>query len=275
MKNLLITILFFTCISGYAQPNTFLLPQTHIYFDLGSYKLTAKAKHTIDSLIYADGIQPDQLIRIVGYTDNIGDSIFNLALSRKRSHEVAKYLFALGIDSNQVEEITGKGEIKRPGNATGYPLDRMVGIITDGALKKNQLVRGEGGQLIATIHFKYTTSIFAPSALKLLDTVVAVLKQNPKQLVNIDGFVCCFNYDNLSPTDYHAKQFSRFTDTSRLNGASRLSIKRANIIYAYLKGHGIDSTRVQCHAYGYLKNKVLPNGEYEHGKDRVEIRVLK
>lgn len=275
MKTLLITILTFTCVGGYSQPNTFLLPQTHIYFDLGSYKLSAKAKHTIDSLIYADGIQPDQLIRIVGYADNIGDSVSNLILSKKRSHEVAKYLFALGIDSSQVEEITGKGEIKRPGNTAGYPLDRMVGIITDGALKKNQLVHGEGGQLIATIHFKYTTSIFAPSTLKLLDTVVTVLKQNPKQLVNIDGFVCCFNYDDLSPANYNAKQSSRFTDTSRLNGASRLSIKRANIIYAYLKGHGIDSTRVQCHAYGYLKNKVLPNGGYEHGSDRVEVRVLK
>ncbi len=275
MKNLLITILFFTCISGYAQPNTFLLPQTHIYFDLGSYKLTAKAKHTIDSLIYADGIQPDQLIRIVGYTDNIGDSASNLALSRKRSHEVAKYLFALEIDSSQVEEITGKGEIKRPDNATGYPHDRMAGIITDGALKKNQLVHGEGGQLIATIHFKYTTSIFAPNALKLLDTVVTVLKQNPKQLVNIDGFVCCYNYDNIPSDQYTKTQLSRFTDTSRLNGASRLSIKRANIIYAYLKRHGIDSTRVQCRAYGYLKNKTLPNGITEHGSDRVEVRVLK
>ena len=70
------------------------------------------------------------LVRIVGYTDSVGDEASNDALSLARAVNVGKYLEGKGIAANRIE-VEGRGE-RNPvvGNDKGYgrALNRRVEI---------------------------------------------------------------------------------------------------------------------------------------------------
>ena len=65
---------------------------TSVYFRTDKYDLQEKQKQTIDSLVgFLDGKEINK-IYIKGNTDNDADSLYNIALSKKRATEVQKYL---------------------------------------------------------------------------------------------------------------------------------------------------------------------------------------
>jgi outer membrane protein OmpA-like peptidoglycan-associated protein len=70
------------------------------------------------------------LIRIVGYTDSVGDEAVNDALSLARAVNVGKYLEVRGIDATRIE-VVGRGE-RNPmvsnDKAYGRALNRRVEI---------------------------------------------------------------------------------------------------------------------------------------------------
>lgn len=49
-------------------------------------------------------------LKIVGFTDNVGNSESNLALSKGRANSVVQYLTNRGIDSNRFQLVDGKGD---------------------------------------------------------------------------------------------------------------------------------------------------------------------
>ncbi|MEO8806217.1 MAG: OmpA family protein [Burkholderiaceae bacterium] len=70
------------------------------------------------------------LIRIVGYTDSVGDEAVNDALSLARAASVGKYLESRGISANRIE-VEGRGERKpmvSNDKAYGRALNRRVEI---------------------------------------------------------------------------------------------------------------------------------------------------
>jgi outer membrane protein OmpA-like peptidoglycan-associated protein len=70
-------------------------------------------------------------ITLLGYTDNTGETNYNLNLSLRRTKSVKKYLVSKGINSNRIA-VHGYGE-KRPiaSNRTSYgrSLNRRVEFI--------------------------------------------------------------------------------------------------------------------------------------------------
>ena len=64
-----------------------------ITFPTGSYKLDENSKSLID-LQFADVARgfANARVRIEGNTDNVGDKLKNIELSRKRAESVAQYL---------------------------------------------------------------------------------------------------------------------------------------------------------------------------------------
>lgn len=249
-------------------------PQVHVFFNIGSYDLAPAAKHTLDSLVYADAIPPNRIISVVGYADVLGDEEINKTLSQNRSDAVAAYLSKMGVDSTQIEKISGEGEIVRPEIETGYPKDRRVTIFLGDIRQKDKIEWNEEGTLIGTVYFKYTTVSILPKSGRILDSLVSVLKANPKMKIHVNGYVCCYNYDGLGMKQYNKLRSTRYTDTARINGATRICDKRTQAISAYLIGKGIPAARIKQQSFGYLKNKKLPNGDDVHGHDRVEIRGL-
>ncbi|HEY1031705.1 MAG TPA: OmpA family protein [Flavipsychrobacter sp.] len=274
MRNLLLCLTLLINNLCFAQSGATMPPEVHVFFNVGSYDLTPAAKHTLDSLVYADAIPPNRIISVVGYADVLGDEEINKTLSQNRSDAVAAYLSKMGVDSTQIEKISGEGEIVRPETETGYPKDRRVTIFLGDIRQKDKIEWNEDGTLIGTVYFKYTTVSILPKSGRILDSLGSVLKANPKMKIYVNGYVCCYNYDGLGMKQYNKLRSTRYTDTARINGATRICDKRTQAISAYLIGKGIPAGRIKQQSFGYLKNKKLPNGDDVHGHDRVEIRGI-
>jgi outer membrane protein OmpA-like peptidoglycan-associated protein len=272
MRNLLFCLTILINNLCFAQSAVIMPPQVPVFFNIGSYALTPAAKHTLDSLLYADAIPPNRIISVVGYADVLGDEEINKTLSQNRSNAVAAYLSKMGVDSAQIEKISGEGEIARAETETGYAKDRRVTIFLGDTRQKDKIEWSEDGTLIGTIYFKYKTVSIIPKSGKMLDSLVSVLKANSKMKIHVNGYVCCYNYDGLGMKQYNTLKSTRYTDTARINGATRICDKRTQTISAYLIGKGIPAGRIKQQSFGYLKNKKLPNGDDVHGHDRVEIR---
>lgn len=279
MRKLMCFALLLFTIHSHAQDiivsNLKKMATADVYFSLGSFSLSSAAKHAIDSLIYHDVLAPRRRVGIIGYTDNIGGESSNLDLSKKRAAAVASYLQYMGIDSQYIEQVTGMGEIEREEKAGGYPKDRRVSILPGGFDIPDKVIWTDSGTLIATIKFKYTTTDFLPVSMPLLDTVVNILKRNPRMYVNANGYVCCHQFGcfNCKP---EIIQTSGLTETEyRLRQGDSLSKRRAKAVTAYLTNRGIETNRIKFTGYGYRKNKTSADGKPIHGSDRVEIRAVK
>jgi outer membrane protein OmpA-like peptidoglycan-associated protein len=68
--------------------------------------LLPESSAELDQLVAALKKNPHWTIEIVGYTDNVGDSRLNLALSENRAKVVSSYLTRRGIAD---ERVTSKG----------------------------------------------------------------------------------------------------------------------------------------------------------------------
>jgi outer membrane protein OmpA-like peptidoglycan-associated protein len=105
------------------------LQQVHFLFD--SHELTPSGKRKI--LLAAKDIvtgSPSR-VRILGFSDSLGDSGYNARLSRRRAESVAASLLAAGVPADLVE-IIGHGENDLPEpteDGVAEPLNRCVAIV--------------------------------------------------------------------------------------------------------------------------------------------------
>ena len=81
----------------------------NIYFATGKTRILETSEPALDELYQFLRTRPDQKIRIVGHTDNIGSDRSNQALSEGRCREVKQAMVNRGIKSERIE-IEGRGE---------------------------------------------------------------------------------------------------------------------------------------------------------------------
>ncbi len=82
----------------------------HVYYEYNNYKLSDKAKQTIDSTIYKLlEKHPNIIIEISSHTDSVGSKEYNLNLSQKRAEAVVNHLIEKGIPEDQLR-AKGYGE---------------------------------------------------------------------------------------------------------------------------------------------------------------------
>lgn len=79
-----------------------------LYFDQSKAELRNEVKSALDSVAKFLSDQPQMILRITGYTDNVGDAAKNVILSEYRAKTVANYLMQKGIQTSQILVI-GKG----------------------------------------------------------------------------------------------------------------------------------------------------------------------
>ncbi|WP_215235771.1 OmpA family protein [Dyadobacter linearis] len=83
-------------------------PRT-IYFDKSDYKLRAESKPVLDTLASWLNQNPSGYLKIIGHTDNVGNSKLNLTLSEYRARLAYYFLEQRGADVSRVT-YTGKGD---------------------------------------------------------------------------------------------------------------------------------------------------------------------
>lgn len=79
-----------------------------VYFEFDSKELTVEEKQKLD-LFIQNKILMNSKVQLSGYTDDIGNSIYNLKLSKLRADSVYNYLITNGFDKNKIM-VEGKGE---------------------------------------------------------------------------------------------------------------------------------------------------------------------
>lgn len=81
----------------------------NIFFASGSAELLTESETELNYLLHLLEKNKEIRIRIIGYTDNVGNSRDNLILSERRANSVRSRLIELGVRASRIE-ATGKGE---------------------------------------------------------------------------------------------------------------------------------------------------------------------
>lgn len=102
-----------------------------IRFETGSSKVSGDTKDLIT--IYNLLVQAEQTkVKIIGHTDNVGNSISNLTLSKDRAQSIKEYLINKGISEQRFQLVDGLGDTQPIGNNKtdiGKASNRRVEII--------------------------------------------------------------------------------------------------------------------------------------------------
>ncbi|MFN7175667.1 MAG: OmpA family protein [Thermaurantiacus sp.] len=80
-----------------------------LVFDTDSNRLLPESQQTIDGIAGVMQAYPDVQIRLLGFTDDIGDALENQALSEARARAVKDALVTAGVNSDRIE-VEGRGE---------------------------------------------------------------------------------------------------------------------------------------------------------------------
>jgi outer membrane protein OmpA-like peptidoglycan-associated protein len=101
-----------------------------VHFDSGSAQLTPGGeRRTLDAIARIRSMAPAK-VRVVAFTDRVGDSAYNLVLSKERALSVAAVLERSGLPRAMVE-VVGSGEEGVPvptPDGVPEPLNRSAGI---------------------------------------------------------------------------------------------------------------------------------------------------
>ncbi len=90
-----------------------LADSVNVMFRFNKYDLTNDAKVALDRIIEKAKATPRSQIEVLGYTDDIGPSSYNLTLSRRRAEAVARYLVKSDTPLKNISLI-GLGEEQTP-----------------------------------------------------------------------------------------------------------------------------------------------------------------
>ena len=93
--------------------NYTMVESDNVTFRFNKWELTPEAKAALDLLIQKAAATPRPLIEVLGYTDDIGPSSYNLTLSRRRAEAVARYLVQNNVPLKSIS-LLGLGEEQTP-----------------------------------------------------------------------------------------------------------------------------------------------------------------
>ncbi|MCK5420003.1 MAG: OmpA family protein, partial [Desulfobacterales bacterium] len=90
-----------------SSEDTILLPQpkTIIQFGHNSMRLSDEAREMLDQIVEFSSSNPVSEIIVEGYSDSLGDPIYNKNLSKSRADVIKKYLVDKGIPETKIESF--------------------------------------------------------------------------------------------------------------------------------------------------------------------------
>ena len=251
--------------------------QFHIFFDFNLDELNETSLSRLND--WVKGNQESEVLKIYGFSDEIGSIDYNDDLSLKRAQSVIRNLKNNSIKFADNVEIKAFGKLFRL--SENQDENRKVIIFFEKS-KKHLLIPSEininkeikktvlhqilvdkktkmikvGNRLnIDKLNFYLDSCIFSPESKEGLDELVGFMKTNRNIHIEIQGHNCCLPFD--------------------LND---LSTKRAHAVYAFLKSNGIKKKRLSYKGYGTTRPIFsIPekNEDERSGNRRVDIQILK
>lgn len=110
-----------------------------VEFDYDSMRLSEDAREILDRIVKFSLANPVSKIVVEGYTDSLGDYLYNKDLSKSRADVIKEYLVGGGISETKIETVGRGPENPIADNKTseGRKLNRRIEI----SVKVDSLIR--------------------------------------------------------------------------------------------------------------------------------------
>lgn len=184
-------------------------------------------------------------IRLISYTDTIGNLLYNKNLASKRLLAVSKL-----IDSTQIKKFiidsTNQNE-QRKGTHFNDASYRRVDILIYSVVPKIKF----GVPINLEINFNPQTTNIVKNSMEHVLMLQVIMEMDTTLHIKLNGHVCC-------------------------QPDLMLSLNRAEKVKAYLVKHGISASRISCNGYSNTKKLVPETTEENKERNRrVEVVFIK
>lgn len=265
MKQLItrFTILLFLFLGGnfisHAQSadSTLIL---EVHFDLDSYTLSQRQKSKVDSLLDIYPIAILKHVEIYGHTDSLAGIEYNRLLSKRRVQSILAYLVYHGLDPLKVKaDYYGEERPKYDNAPETRARNRRCEVhfqidpsmlpqpelrLTDLEFKKGNKIR------IPNLNFVGNQPIPVGKSFESLGDLLRVMQKYPDLKIELQGHVCCSDDQVLSEA-------------------------RAQMVYDFLVGNGIDPSRMTHQGFSNSQPLFKERTDKEKALNRrVEVLVV-
>lgn len=227
------------------------------YFESGSTNLNGYSREKIEGFQQLMAEHHIQVIEINAFSDMVASVEANLSLSQQRADRLIEQLNISGhefivnnygkrkivlnftpFNWDRVDVYYHKGEEIQKENLseniavegfTNEPEERLITVV--GVPKLEEI--SVNVPIIIPIKFKGGGNTIEKGSQPRLEQLYATMVKFPELTVHIRGHVCCGNN-------------------------KRISRKRAKVVYAYLKEHGIDKHRLSFKGYSNTEPLIFP-----------------
>jgi len=274
---LLILLLFTIC--NYSQTKK---PDSlQLFFDSAKYTITEAHKVQIQEFFGNIRLDDVLQIRIKGYTDFVGNHVYNNKLSKKRAKATYTYVTqnynftaiaqqGLGELDEEIAEVSiegGNSKHRKVDLILSYEKPKEVYVsLTRKQRYLSQLPKLTVGEKLRIQHtnFHISTPNITNASKEDLEGIVKILKAYPKLKVLIEGHVCCGDKEEYE---------SKIVNPDNL----ALSTKRAENIYNTLIKKGIKANRLSYKGFGFTRPLDFPENTVQIQKEnrRIELKILK
>jgi outer membrane protein OmpA-like peptidoglycan-associated protein len=240
--------------------------QFTVYFDFDIDEANGSSNERLTKWINAN---PNVTVnRIFGYTDSVGEAIYNTDLSERRAAYVYKQLKTAGIATSGLE-IKGLGEAQATGNSKidrkvvlhysltkapePHPVAEEAKPVTEFTQKVTTAERGEKIK-VPNLNFYNNSDVVLPESQPVLAELVTIMQLKPLLKIEIQGHICCQIVEENS-----------------------VSQRRAEMVYKYLIKNGISRDRLSFKSFGSTRPvyKLPEKTEAEKvANRRVEIEII-
>lgn len=259
MKKALSALVFFCTFIIHAQE------QFTVYFDFDVAETSSASSLKLDNWIKNN--KAAHIVKIYGYADKTGDSLYNIDLSERRAAYTYKKLQEANIDITAAEQ-KGFGESQATASRSAkdrkvivhYTLPELKVVAvpkktepTEFAKKVTTSVKGDKIK-VPNLNFYNNSDIVLPQSRPVLDDLLNILKDNSGLKIDIQGHICCQTVEE-----------------------NQISLRRAQTVYFYLIKNGIDKSRLSYKSFGSSRPiyKLPEKSEEEKvANRRVEIEIV-
>ncbi len=231
--------------NGVRNKEAFVLDNIRFKFDQD--KLTEESKLILDRVASVLKRFPNEKIEILGHTDNIGDDLYNLDLSKRRAISVKNYLIAKGVNGENLY-TAGCGE-RKPIASNETPAGRAINrriefSIYDGktsgcpefetpsernGAQLEKAIQDNDQFILEGVFFNNDSDIITPDSKEILISAVQILKNHPEVNIEIHGHT-----DSNGDAEYNKD----------------LSLRRAISVKNFLISKGISANRITTFGHG-------------------------
>lgn len=278
MKQKLLILLL---ISTYGFSQTKKPDSLQLFFDSAKFSITDAHQTQLQDFFKDIKLEEVLQIRIKGYTDFIGNHVYNNKLSKKRAKATYTYVIqnykfkaiaqqGLGELDEEIAEATiegGNSKHRKVDLILSYekPKDVHVSLTRKQRYlsKLPKLTIGEKLRIQYT-NFHISTPNITSASKEDLEGIVKILKAFPKLKILIEGHVCCGDIEEYE---------SKIINPDNL----ALSTQRAKNIYNTLIKKGIKANRLSYKGYGFTRPLDFPESSIAIQREnrRIELKVLK